>query len=218
MSEKKNYTMSDLPDTIPVFPLAGVLLLPRGQLPLNIFEPRYLNMLDDALGRGRYIGIIQPDIDTDSLNAVGCLGRISSFSETGDGRMIISLTGVCRFRVEAELPVTTPYRQVQADYLPFKDDLITDVGSFDVDRDKLLNVLERYLAMTEMSMDWDSITAASNETLVNSLSMISPFGPLEKQAMLEAVSLSERNEILIALTEMALAQGDISGDNDNPIQ
>jgi len=218
MSKQKNVLIADLPEILPVFPLGGVLLLPRGQLPLNIFEPRYLNMLDYALGHGRYIGMIQPDAETNSLSNVGCLGRITSFSETEDGRMIVSLTGVCRFHVADEMSVMTPYRQVQANYAPFKDDLVADVGSFDVDRDKLINVLERYLSMTGMSIDWESITNASNETLVNSLSMISPFGPREKQAMLEATSLSERNEILIALTEMALAQGDGTGDNDNPIQ
>ncbi len=206
--------IDDLQQTIPVFPLTGVLLLPRGQLPLNIFEPRYLKMLDDALGRGRYIGMIQPtDEDDAPLSSVGCLGRVSSFSETEDGRMIISLTGVCRFKVADEIAVTTPYRQVQADYRPFADDLIADAGAIDVDRDALVDVLTRYLDVNNLSVDWDSVHAASNETLVNSLSMISPYGPREKQALLEATSLAERNDILVALTEMALARGQ-SNDNN----
>ena len=214
----KSPTLGDLPVKIPIFPLSGALLLPRGQLPLNVFEPRYLQMLEDAFGRGRYLGIIQPLDNQDALQSVGCLGRVTSFSETEDGRMIISLTGICRFHVAAEMPVTTPYRQVQADYQPFADDLTADVGALDVRRDALLDVLQQYLDATGLSVDWESINNASNETLVNSLSMISPCGPREKQALLEATSLSERNEILIALTEMALAQGDGSGDNDNAMQ
>jgi Lon protease-like protein len=214
----KSPTLGDLPVKIPIFPLSGALLLPRGQLPLNVFEPRYLQMLEDAFGRGRYLGIIQPLDNQDALQSVGCLGRVTSFSETEDGRMIISLTGICRFHVAAEMPVTTPYRQVQADYQPFADDLTADVGALDVRRDALLDVLQQYLDATGLSVDWESINNASNETLVNSLSMISPYGPREKQALLEATSLSERNEILIALTEMALAQGDGSGDNDNAMQ
>ncbi len=214
----KTLNLGDLPVKIPVFPLSGALLLPRGQLPLNVFEPRYLQMLEDAFSRGRYLGIIQPLNDSDALQTVGCLGRVTSFSETEDGRMIISLTGICRFRITNEMPVTTPYRQLQVDYRPFADDLTADVGALDVRRDALLDVLQQYLDATGLSVDWDSINSASNETLVNSLSMISPYGPREKQALLEATSLSERNEILIALTEMALAQGDGSGDNDNAMQ
>lgn len=214
----KKLTLGDLPVKIPVFPLSGALLLPRGQLPLNVFEPRYLKMLEDAFGRGRYLGIIQPLNDGDALQTVGCVGRVTSFSETEDGRMIISVTGICRFRVTNEMPVTTPYRQLQVDYHPFADDLTADVGALDVRRDALLDVLQQYLDATGLTVDWDSINSASNETLVNSLSMISPYGPREKQALLEATSLSERNEILIALTEMALVQGDGSGDNDNAMQ
>ena len=212
--------ISELPSSFPVFPLAGVLLLPRGQLPLNIFEPRYLQMLDDALGRGRYLGMIHPmDDDTDRLAPVGCLGRISSFSEAEDGRMIISVTGVCRFSVVDELPVTTPYRQVNANFEPYADDLIVDAGSFDVNRDGLIDVLRRYLDASGLSVDWESVESSSNEALVNSLSMISPFGMREKQAMLEANSLGERNEILIALTEMALARGlEPGSENDHPFQ
>jgi Lon protease-like protein len=220
----KYETVDDLPQTVPVFPLAGVLLLPRGQLPLNIFEPRYLDMFEDALGRGRMIGILQPvdgqeDDSVPQLQKVGCIGRITSFSETEDGRMIVSLTGVARFRVAEELDVTTPYRQIAADYRPYNSDLIADIGALDVNREGLLDVLRRYLERNNMAADWDAIEQSGNEALVNSLSIISPYGVQEKQALLEAESLAERAEILIALTEMVLAQMDASmGSNDNAIQ
>lgn len=220
----KYETVDDLPQTVPVFPLAGVLLLPRGQLPLNIFEPRYLDMFEDSLGRGRMIGILQPvdgqeDDSVPQLQKVGCIGRITSFSETEDGRMIVSLTGVVRFRVAEELDVTTPYRQIAADYRPYNSDLIADIGALDVNREGLLDVLRRYLERNNMAADWDAIEQSGNEALVNSLSIISPYGVQEKQALLEAESLAERAEILIALTEMVLAQMDASmGSNDNAIQ
>ena len=214
-------TIDALPDTIPVFPLDGVLLLPRGHLPLNIFEPRYLQMFEDALGRGRLLGIIQPqaaDASPPPLTKVGCLGRISSFSETDDGRMIVTLTGLARFRVAEELNVLTPYRQVAADYRPYEADLIADVGGLDVNRDGVLDVLRRYLDLNGMQADWEAIESSGNEALVNSLCMISPYGAQEKQAMLEAHSLAERAEILIALTEMVLAESGRSGANDNAVQ
>ena len=220
----KYKTIDDLPQTVPVFPLSGVLLLPRGQLPLNIFEPRYLDMFEDALGRGRMIGILQPedgqeDDSRPQLQKVGCIGRITSFSETEDGRMIVSLTGVARFRVAEELDVTTSYRQIAADYRPYDSDLIADIGALDVNREGLLDVLRRYLERNNMAADWDAIEQSGNEALVNSLSIISPYGVQEKQALLEAESLAERAEILIALTEMVLAQMDASmGSNDNAIQ
>lgn len=215
-----------LPQNVPVFPLEGVVLLPRGHLPLNIFEPRYLQMFDDALGRGRLIGIIQPRDDREeladkepALHQVGCLGRVTSFSETDDGRMIISLTGVARFQVAEELDVTTPYRQIRADYRPYEADLIPDVGGIDVNRDGVLDVLRRYLELNGMQADWDAIEASGNEALVNSLCIISPYGGAEKQALLEAPSLGERAEILIALTEMVLAQmARAGGANDNAMQ
>lgn len=211
-------TIHELPETIPVFPLEGVLLLPRGQLPLNIFEPRYLQMFDDALARGRLLGVIQPD-DEGGLQKVGCLGRITSFSETDDGRMVVSLTGIARFQVAEELDVLTPYRQVKADYRPYESDLIADVGSFDVNRDGVLDILKRYLDANGMQADWPGIESSNNEALVNSLCIISPYGPQEKQAMLEATSLAERAEILIALTEMILAQmSQAGGANDNAVQ
>ncbi len=223
-------SISDLPDIIPVFPLEGLVLLPRGQLPLNIFEARYLKMLDDALGRGRVFGIIQPGFDGDTqtgdpstsqgaLQGTGCLGRITSFNETNDGRLVISLTGVARFRISEELNVTTPYRQVVPDFVSYKDDLIADIGALDVNRDGVLDVLRRYLDANSMSADWEAIEQSGNESLVNSLSIISPYGVQEKQALLEAESLAERAEILIALTEMLLAQmASAIGSNDNAMQ
>jgi Lon protease-like protein len=219
-------SINDLPETVPLFPLDGVLLLPRGALPLNIFEPRYVQMFDDALGRGRLIGIIQPRDDRPeiagtgpALHDVGCLGRITSFSETDDGRMIISLTGVARFRLAEELDVLTPYRQARVDYRPYDSDLIADVGGIDVNRDGVIDVLKRYLDLNGMQADWEAIEESGNEALVNSLCIISPYGGPEKQAMLEAPSLGERAEILIALTEMVLAQMSQSGgSNDNAMQ
>lgn len=214
-------TIDALPSTIAVFPLDGVLLLPRGHVPLNIFEPRYLDMFEDALGRGRFIGLIQPTDDgaPPPLAGTGCLGRITSFNETDDGRMIVTLTGVARFHVAQELDVTTPYRQVEADYRGFESDLIADVGAIDVNRDGVLDVLKRYLDMNGMQADWEAIEASGNEALVNSLCIISPYGGQEKQAMLEAASLAERADILIALTEMVLAQMSQSGGaNDNALQ
>jgi Lon protease-like protein len=215
-------TVQELPETVPVFPLEGVLLLPRGQLPLNIFEPRYLQMFEDALAKGRLLGIVQPFDDEDgaeALQKIGCLGRVSSFSETDDGRMIVSLTGVARFAIAEELNVLTPYRQIRADYRPFESDLIADVGSFDVNREGVLDVLKRYLEANGMSADWSAIESSNNEALVNSLCIISPYGAQEKQAMLEAATLAERAEILIALTEMVLAQlGQSGGANDNAMQ
>lgn len=214
-------TIDALPSSIPVFPLEGVLLLPRGHVPLNIFEPRYLDMFEDALARGRFIGMIQPVDDgaPPPLAQVGCLGRISSFNETDDGRMIVTLTGVARFRVAQELDVTTPYRQVAADYRGFESDLIADVGAIDVNRDGVLDVLRRYLDINGMQADWEAIEASGNEALVNSLCIISPYGGQEKQAMLEAANLAERAEILIALTEMVLAQiAQTGGANDNSLQ
>ncbi|MCH1569637.1 MAG: LON peptidase substrate-binding domain-containing protein [Parvibaculales bacterium] len=214
--------MTKLPDTVPVFPLEGVLLLPRGQVPLNIFEPRYLQMFDDALANGRLLGMVQPYDDesgVEGLQKIGCLGRITSFSETEDGRMIVSLTGVARFSVAEELNVLTPYRQIRADYRPFESDLIADVGSLDVNREGVLDVLKRYLDANGMQADWPAIESSNNEALVNSLCIISPYGAQEKQAMLEAATLAERAEILIALTEMVLAQlAQSGGANDNAVQ
>ena len=204
---------------IPVFPLAGALLLPRGQLPLNIFEPRYLKMVDDAMRGSRIIGMIQPEPESENtirpsdnppLLKVGCAGRITSYAETPDGRMVITLTGIARFRIVSELEVMTPYRQCEVDWSDYLDDLKPGEGEADVSRDRLLEVLQQYLDAHDLRADWRAIKASSNENLVNSLCTISPYGPKEKQALLEAKTLEDRNQMLIALTEVAL-QGAESG-------
>jgi hypothetical protein len=205
---------ADLPAAIPVFPLPGALLLPRGQMPLNIFEPRYLEMIDDSLRSGhRLIGMIQPDTahpgpeDRPNLYKIGCAGRITQFAETGDGRYLIQLTGVCRFRVDHELSVMTAYRQCRAAYEPFADDFIARKGEDDVDRKALLVALKDFLQANNLKADWEGIEKAPNEALVNALAMMSPYGPAEKQALLEAPDLKTRAEILIAVTEIELAKG-----------
>ncbi|MGI9440142.1 MAG: LON peptidase substrate-binding domain-containing protein [Parvibaculales bacterium] len=221
MKEKKHdINIDNLPQSLAVFPLEGGLLLPRGQLPLNIFEPIYLQLVEDVFGRGRYMGIIQPSFDKDDgLQQIGCLGRITSFTQSDDERFLINVTGIARFRVGKMLEVTTPYLQLQPDYRPFSDDLIADVGAIDVNRDGLIEVLRNYLDRNGMSADWEAIEQSGNEALVNSLSMISPYGPQEKQALLEAESLAQRAEILIALTEMVLADmARAAGSNDNRLQ
>ncbi|MCW5713256.1 MAG: LON peptidase substrate-binding domain-containing protein [Bauldia sp.] len=198
-----------LPDVIPVFPLEGALLLPRGQIPLNVFEPRYLAMVDDALAGRRIIGVIQPEEDADGespqLRSVGCAGRITGFSETDDGRYLITLTGVVRFRVLEEVPTRTAYRVCRVTADPFRSDF--DVaGEADVDREQLLGAFRAYLAAHDLEADWDSVARASNESLVNGMAMLSPYGPAEKQALLEAPDLKTRAETLVALTEVTLAR------------
>ncbi|MBS0529720.1 MAG: LON peptidase substrate-binding domain-containing protein [Proteobacteria bacterium] len=209
----------DLPEVIPVFPLPGALLLPRGQMPLNIFEPRYLAMVDDAFRDGhRLIGMIQPDIvhsaseDRPKLFRVGCAGRITQLAESGDGRYILELTGVARFKVAEELTVLTPYRQCKVDFFAFIDDFTARKGEDDVDRKRLLEVLRDFLKVNNLKVDWDGIESAPNEALVNALAMMSPYGAPEKQAMLEAPDLKTRAEILIAVTEMDLAKKRTSGE------
>jgi Lon protease-like protein len=214
----------DLIDVIAVFPLPGALLLPRGQLPLNIFEPRYLAMIDDALRSGhRVIGMIQPDPSRPGrdeskphLFQVGCVGRISQFAESGDGRYILQLTGVARFRIEQELAVTTPYRQCKVTYQPFADDFIARKGEDEVDRDALLRALTAFLKANNLKADWEGIESAPNEALVNALAMMSPYDAAEKQALLEAPDLKTRAEILVAVTEIELAKTNTSG--DTPLQ
>ncbi|MGJ4927807.1 LON peptidase substrate-binding domain-containing protein [Bradyrhizobium sp. HKCCYLS2038] len=210
---------AELPEIIPVFPLAGALLLPRGQMPLNIFEPRYLAMVDDAFRDGhRLIGMIQPDVTHSSseerpvLFKVGCVGRITQLAESGDGRYILELTGVSRFKVVEEMTVLTAYRQCRVDYFPYVDDFTARKGEEAVDRDALLAVLTDFLKANNLKVDWAGIEAAPNEALVNALAMMSPYGPAEKQAMLEAPDLKTRAEILVAVTEMDLAKKRTSGD------
>ena len=207
------HSADQLPRKAAVFPLPGALLLPGGQMPLNIFEPRYLQMIDDAMRGDRIIAMCQPRFDApdDSSNAklcdVGCLGRITSLGETGDGRYVLTLQGICRFRVTEELPATTPYRQIAIK--PFAADLEDDEeDEAEVDREALLTAFRAYLDANNMEADWDSVRRASNETLVNALSMMSPYGPAEKQALLEAPDLKTRAETLIAITEINLARED----------
>ena len=214
---------ADLPQTIPVFPLPGALLLPRGQMPLNIFEPRYLAMVDDSLRDGhRLIGMIQPDAthpgpqDKPNLFKVGCVGRITQLAETGDGRYLIQLTGVARFRIEEELRVATEYRQCRVSYVPFADDFIARKGEEQVDRKKLLEALSAFLKANNLKTDWQGIESAPNEALVNALAMMSPYGAAEKQALLEAPDLKSRAEILIAVTEIELAKKSAGG--ETPLQ
>jgi Lon protease-like protein len=213
----------DLADVIPVFPLAGALLLPRGQMPLNIFEPRYLAMIDDALRSGqRLIGMIQPDPtrsgpdDRPNLYKVGCVGRITQFAETGDNRYLIQLTGVARFRIEEELKVSTPYRQCRVRYTPFIDDFTARKGEDEVDRESLLHALSAFLEANDLKADWEGIENAPNEALVNALAMMSPYGAAEKQALLEAPDLKTRAEILVAVTEIELAKKTTGG--ETPLQ
>lgn len=203
----------DLPSVIPVFPLAGVLLLPRGDLPLNIFEPRYLEMIDDALSGDRVIGMIQPrfeaaDEPTPPLCETGAAGRITAFQETQDGRYLITLTGISRFRIEEELSTTTPYRQCRVTAGAFADDFRPNSGEDDVDRDKLLATFRRYLDANDLKADWQSVLRAPTEALVNGLSMMAPLGEREKQALLEAENLASRADMLIAMTEMSLMRSD----------
>jgi Lon protease-like protein len=201
-------SVGDLPRELPVFPLAGVLLLPRGRLPLNIFEKRYLAMFDDAIGGDRLIGMIQPsDAAADNvappLYSVGCAGRITSFSETGDGRYLVALDGVARFRVVEELEQRRGYRRVTAEWSPYAADLGEDAGS--VDRHRLTDLLQAYFRQQQLSANWEAIGQAPDETLVTSLAMICPFEPPEKQALLEADCLSDRAKLMMSLLEIAIA-------------
>jgi len=212
----------ELPQVIPVFPLAGALLLPRGQMPLNVFEPRYLAMVDDALAGSRLIGMIQPDAARPGsearpqLYSVGCLGRITQLAETGDGRYLIDLTGICRFRVEEELAVPSTYRQCRVSYAEFADDFVARKGEEAVDRKALLAALTAFLEANSLKADWQGIENAPNEALVNALAMMSPYGAAEKQALLEAPDLKTRAEILVAATEIELASAGSEG--ETPLQ
>src|ERR1700735_151327 len=209
----------DLPEIIPVFPLPGALLLPGGQMPLNIFEPRYLAMVDDSFRDGhRLIGMIQPDATHSSneqkpvLFRVGCVGRITQLAESGDGRYILELTGITRFRVVEEMSVLTAYRQCKVDYFPYLDDFTARKGEEAVDREALLAVLTDFLKANNLKVDWEGVESAPNEALVNALAMMSPYGPPKKQAMLKAPNLKPRAKILIAVTKMDLAKRRTSGD------
>lgn len=203
--------LADLPAEIAVFPLTGALLLPRGRLPLNIFEPRYLAMTMDALGQGRLFGMVQPDArgKTEAagpgLYRIGCLGRISSFSETDDGRLLITLIGVARFRIVEELPLAPGgYRRVRADYADFVTDLL-EADPPPLDRAALLGALKPYFLARGIEANWDAVEQTPDALLVTMLSMVCPFDPPEKQALLEAAEGPERAEMLVALLRMGAA-------------
>ena len=202
-------TINDLPATLGIFPLTGVLLLPRGQLPLNVFEPRYLALVEAALSGNRLIGMIQPIEHEEkalkpALSAIGCAGRLTGYRETDDGRYLITLTGICRFRVVQELVTDAPFRQVSTDYAPFAGDLV-ETGDGNFPRERLLAALNEYLSRRDLKADWRSVMNAPAETLVNALAMLCPFEPAEKQALLEAPGWQERVSTLLALLEMASA-------------
>jgi Lon protease-like protein len=215
-------SFDQLPRALPIFPLAGVLLLPGGKLPLNIFEPRYLAMTRDAMAGSRMIGMVQP-LDPKSrakapeIYLTGCAGKITSFSETDDGRFQITLTGICRFAVVEELGVTTAYRQVLASFARYRDDLSGGADPDAVQRQRLLPALKAYLEFASIPADWKAIERAPNDALVNSLAMVCPFEPSEKQALLEAHDLAERSRVMTALIEMALLQR-VGGPTGNSIQ
>ena len=209
---------SDLPRILPVFPLRGAILLPRASFTLNVFEPRYLAVVDHALAGNRLIGIIQPAPEAGSaespqgksfpLRRVGCAGRITSFAENDDGRVVISLSGVARFRVGRDVEGDEPFRLCQVDYAPYAEDFLSGCGEDEVDRPRLIATLRSYLIANNLSADWERINSASTERLVNTLSILSPYGPEEKQCLLEAPDLQARAEALIALAEMELAARD----------
>jgi uncharacterized protein len=208
----------DLPDTIAIFPLTGALLLPRARLPLHIFEPRYLAMLEDCFKTpSRLIGMIQPRETPNGeqrLAAIGCAGRITSFSETEDGRYMITLSGISRFRLRAELEGFTPYRRATVDWPPFSRDLGAEEEDAGFDRPAFLALLKRYFATRDLGSDWSGIKSADTELLINSLSMLLPLASEDKQALLEAPSLTTRRETLVTLMEFALR----SGGNDEVLQ
>jgi Lon protease-like protein len=212
----------DMPDLIPVFPLDGAVLLPGGVLPLQIFEPRYLNMIDDAMGGERIIGMIQTTTGGSrarpSLSQVGCAGRITSYSETGDGKYLIALTGVCRFRVVAEVEAPRPYRQVRADFAFFEADLQSEDDGVEFERAPFLNLLRRYLDNRGLGVEWEVVNEAPGPALVNSLCMALPFAPPEKQALLEAIDLETRRKALVALLEIDSAWTADDDDTPRPLQ
>ncbi len=226
-TDQQYQSPADMPSTIPVFPLAGALLLPRGQLPLVIFEPRYLEMVNNAMSADRLIGMIQPASEADiamqdnaqlrpNIAKIGCVGRITSFTETGDGRILITLSGISRFQVIKEIESPYHYRLCQVDFTNYFADFSPGAGEEDVDRPALLSTFKSYLSANGLEADWESVRKSSNETLVNALCIMSPYGPLEKQALLEAENLKTRAEILVALTEMELAQ--TTDDSDTTLQ
>ena len=211
---------ADLPPQIPVFPLRGAILLPRASLPLNVFEPRYLAMIDDVMSGPRMIGVIQPaggaagespEGKSAGLKRVGCAGRVTTYQELEDGRLTVTLTGVVRCEIVSEVPTARPYRVMNVSYDRFAPDFDRGLGEDQVDRTKLLCALKSYLESNRLTADWTVIERASSEFLINALSVMSPYGPEEKQALLEALDLKTRAEVLVALAEMELAAQGGSG-------
>lgn len=205
--------LTDLPGTIPIFPLPGALLLPRARLPLHIFEPRYLAMLDDCMKtEARLIGMVQPASvpgrSEKGLQRIGCAGRLTQFSETEDGRYMITLSGMSRFRVLGEVDGFTPYRRCAVAWEGFERDLDAAEHDRGFDRDCFLRQLDRYFASRDLSADWETLRDADDELLINSLSMLLDFSPEDKQALLEAPSLSTRRETLVTLMEYAMRGGE----------
>lgn len=204
----------DMPETIPIFPLPGALLLPRARLPLHLFEPRYLTMLDDALKTPeRLIGMVQPNRvpgrnGGTGLHTIGCVGRVTQFSETEDGRYMVTLSGISRFRVLEEVEGFAPYRRAKVSWTGFERDKGAEETDDGFSRDRFMNLLSRYFAAQELQTDWDSLKEAEDELLINSLSMLLGFEPEDKQALLEAPSLSTRRETLVTLIEYAMRGGD----------
>tara|TARA_B100001027_G_scaffold209922_1_gene176536 strand:+ start:270 stop:914 length:645 start_codon:yes stop_codon:yes gene_type:complete len=202
----------NLPTQIPIFPLPNALLLPGGQLPLNIFEPRYLAMVDDALGhRDRLIGMVQPMEEQNSLFGIGCAGRIGYFQETDDGRYMIALSGVCRFRLGGHEQTEPGYRLADVSWDEFAADLQDPLGGI-ADRDRMFTIMRRYFAARGFDADWDQIERSEDEQILNTLAMVCPFEVAEKQALLEADGMARRADLLIAMMEMALHEDD--GGND----
>ena len=203
----KTIPPSALPEELPIFPLTGAVLLPQARLPLNVFEPRYLAMIEDAMGKGRMIGMIQPsnadDEGTPPLYSVGCMGRITSFNETEDGRMLIVLSGQCRFRVAEEMQVGRLYRSVKPDWKPYLSDL-SEMEAPDIDRARLIDLLQIYFKQNAISVDWNVVQSAPNDVLVPTIIMICPLAPNEKQALLEAEDFTARARMLAMLLEMAV--------------
>jgi len=215
--------LQDLPETIPVFPLNGALLLPGGRLPLNIFEPRYLNMISDVLTSStRLMGMIQSTASTGqnevapSLFSVGCVGRLSSFEETTDGRYLISLDGVIRFRVENEIDMKDGYRRLKVDYSTFTDDLLVQDNS--INREKLLKALRGFFDLKGFTADWEAIKVCESEKLVTTLSMICPLEVSDKQALLEAPTTFERAEILTTMLEMQVSSHGLTSENQGNVR
>ncbi len=193
----------NLPDELPIFPLTGVLLLPRGHLPLNIFEPRYRAMVDEALKTHRMIGMIQPRSCGENLYEVGCAGRIIAYEETNDDRYLITLEGVSRFRVKSELELKNGFRRVTPDWSDFEKDRVP-MDCLDLDKDKLLALLQQYFDHEGLSCNWESIENSEDEKLITALAMICPFDACEKQVLLETTCCRERAKTFMTMLDMAV--------------